>query len=92
MSALVGTRGRVTIEEEIRDRLGIEPGWRAFQRIEEDRVVLEFRPPRRRRSLAGVLADKATQTFPTEEALEAATEEAWSVAAGEVASREVTGG
>jgi AbrB family looped-hinge helix DNA binding protein len=83
MSTLVGTKGQVTIEKEIRDRLGLEPGWRAFQRLEENRVVLEFRPPRHRRSLAGALAGKAKRTFPTDEALTAAIEEAWAGAARE---------
>lgn len=91
MSSLVGTRGQVTIEKEIRDRLGVEPGWRAFQRLEEDRVVLEFRPPRHRRSLAGVLAGKAKRTFPTDEALEAAVEEAWAGAAREAEGEALAG-
>lgn len=80
MSTLVGTKGQVTIEKEIRDRLGVEPGWRAFQRLEEDRVVLEFRPPKHQRSLAGILAGKAKRTFSTDEALNAAIEEAWTAA------------
>ncbi len=91
MSTVVGTRGQVTIEKEIRDRLGVEPGWRAFQRLEQDHVVLEFRPPKHRRSLAGMLAGKAKRTFPTDEALEAAIEEAWTGAAREAEGEEFTG-
>ena len=63
MSTLVGSKGQITIEKEIRDRLGVEPGWRAFQRQEGDRVVLEFRPPRHQRSLAGILAGTGVAGF-----------------------------
>ena len=84
MSSLVGTRGRITIDKEIRDRLGLKPGWRVFQRIEGDTVVLEFHAPRGRRSPAGILTGKATRTFETDEELYAAIEESWDVVAQEV--------
>ncbi len=77
MSTLVGTKGQVTIVKEIRDYLGIQPGWRANQRLEGERVVLEFLPPRHRRSLAGILRGKARVTFPTAESLEAAIDASW---------------
>jgi bifunctional DNA-binding transcriptional regulator/antitoxin component of YhaV-PrlF toxin-antitoxin module len=86
MSTLVGTKGQVTIEKEIRTALGVEPGWRAIQRLDGDCVVIEFRPPKHRRSLAGVLAGKAKRTFPTPEELEAAIGEAWAAEAHEFAS------
>lgn len=88
MSTLVGSKGQVTIQKEIRDRLGVEPGWRAFQRLDGESVVLEFRPPRHQRSLAGILADKVKRTFATEEELGAAIEEAWGIVAHEVANAE----
>jgi bifunctional DNA-binding transcriptional regulator/antitoxin component of YhaV-PrlF toxin-antitoxin module len=81
MSTLVGTKGQVTIEKELRDALGIAPGWRAIQRLEGEQVVLEFVPPRHRRSLAGILKGKAKITFPTSEALEDAVDQAWTDAA-----------
>jgi bifunctional DNA-binding transcriptional regulator/antitoxin component of YhaV-PrlF toxin-antitoxin module len=86
MSTLVGIKGQVTIEKEIRDALGVEPGWRAIQRLDGERVVIEFRRPKHRRSLAGVLAGKAKRTFSTPEDLEAAIEEAWTAAAQDPAS------
>jgi bifunctional DNA-binding transcriptional regulator/antitoxin component of YhaV-PrlF toxin-antitoxin module len=81
MSILVGTKGQVTIEKELREALGIEPGWRAIQRLEGEQIVLEFVPPRHRRSLAGILRDKAKATFPTPESLEDAVDVAWARAA-----------
>jgi bifunctional DNA-binding transcriptional regulator/antitoxin component of YhaV-PrlF toxin-antitoxin module len=89
MSSVVGTRGQVTIEKEIRDTLGVQPGWRAIQRIEGDRVVLEFLPPRHRRSLAGILEDATSVRIPAGDAFEEAVEQAWADSArvDEAASR-----
>jgi bifunctional DNA-binding transcriptional regulator/antitoxin component of YhaV-PrlF toxin-antitoxin module len=81
MSTLVGTKGQVTIEKEIRDALGVRPGWRAIQRLEGSRVVIEFLPPKHRLSLAGILTDATTVRAPTEETLQAAVEQAWEEAA-----------
>jgi hypothetical protein len=33
MSYVVGPKGRITIAREIRDRLGVEPGWIAFNAL-----------------------------------------------------------
>jgi bifunctional DNA-binding transcriptional regulator/antitoxin component of YhaV-PrlF toxin-antitoxin module len=88
MSTLVGTKGQVTIEKEIRDVLGVKPGWRAIQRLEGDQVLIQFRPPKHRRSLYGVLADKAKVSFPTAEDLEAAVDQAWTCAAREAEGEE----
>lgn len=55
MASLVGTKGQVVIEKEIRDRLGIKPGWRAFQRVIDGHIEIHFRPPARNRSLKGSL-------------------------------------
>ncbi len=74
MEHLVGQKGQVVIAKEIRDRLGIGPGWRAIQRIVGDRVELTFVPPRHTRSLRGALAAKL-QSRPVDlEAEEAAWE------------------
>lgn len=77
MSSVVGAEGEVTIEKEIRDTLGVRPGWRALQRVEGDRVILEFLPPRHRRSLAGLLEHATNVRIPAGEAFEEAVEQAW---------------
>jgi len=77
MSTTVGTKGQVTIEKDIRDALGLEPGWRAIQRLRGEEVVITFRPPKHNRSLAGILTPYTDVRFPTIEALEEAIEEAW---------------
>ena len=55
MSAKVGTKGQVVIEKAIRDQLGIESGWRAYQILEDGCVKIYFRPPLHNRSLKGAL-------------------------------------
>jgi len=77
MSSLVGTKGQVTIEKEIRDALGVQPGWKAIQHLDRHRVVIEFVPPKHRRSLAGILGSKTTVRIPPGDAFEEAVEQAW---------------
>lgn len=79
MEHLVGPKGQVVIAKEIRDQLGIGPGWRAVQRVVGTRVELSFLPPRHTRSLRGALGSKLRR--PLEEP--AAEETAWE---GEVRS------
>jgi bifunctional DNA-binding transcriptional regulator/antitoxin component of YhaV-PrlF toxin-antitoxin module len=53
----VGAKGNIVIERGIREKLGIVPGSEAIQRIEGNRVVLEFLPPVPAGSASGVLAE-----------------------------------
>ena len=55
MANKVGTKGQVVIDKEIRDRLGIGPGWMALQRIVDDHVEIYFVEPEHNRSLLGSL-------------------------------------
>jgi bifunctional DNA-binding transcriptional regulator/antitoxin component of YhaV-PrlF toxin-antitoxin module len=57
----VGERGQVTIEKAIREHFGVYAGDQAIQRIEGERVVIEFVPGPHRRSLAGSLRAKVTR-------------------------------
>ena len=58
MASIVGTKGQVVIEKELRDQLGIKPGWKAYQRIVDGRIELSFLPPEHNRSLKGILRSK----------------------------------
>jgi len=53
---VVGSKGQVVIAKEIRDLLGVEPGWLALQRLVGDHVEVYFIPPEHRKSLKGSLA------------------------------------
>jgi AbrB family looped-hinge helix DNA binding protein len=65
----VGAKGQVVISKEIRDQLGIEPGWEALQRVVDGHVELHFFPPAESRSARGILAPhiKRRMTATTEE-------------------------
>ena len=52
----VGPKGQIVISKEIREKLGIEPGWLALQLLVDDHLEVYFLPPEHNRSLAGVLA------------------------------------
>lgn len=54
--ATVGERFQVVIERDVRGELGIQPGDRAIETIENGRLVITFLPRRHRRSLRGRLA------------------------------------
>lgn len=79
MGHKVGPKGQVVISKSARDRLGIEPGWEAIERVLEDRVELRFVPPPHDRSLKGILSS-ALRRRPSG-GLRAARERAWTAAA-----------
>ena len=82
MANKVGPKSQVVIEKWIRDRLGIEPGWYAFQRIVDGHLEIEFLPPENNRSLAGSLAPYITRTISDDEWHDV-KEQAWLAAARE---------
>ncbi|HSO29255.1 MAG TPA: hypothetical protein VLS28_05085 [Candidatus Sulfomarinibacteraceae bacterium] len=59
----VGERGQITIERQIRDKLGIRPRDLAIQRVEDGKLVVEFVRPYEphMRSLAGILGPSPRQ-------------------------------
>lgn len=83
MIHLVGQKGQVVIAKEIRDRLGIQPGWRAVQLLVDDHVELRFVPPAHDESQRGALAAYSNVRIPDEETFHQATEAAWARAARE---------
>lgn len=85
MSHVVGPKGQVVIEKAIRDRLGVQPGWRALQLVVNGHVEIHFAPPEHARSLAGYLSKYARPDLDTPDALHEAREAAW----GEAVQRRV---
>ena len=55
MAHLVGTKGQIVISKEIRDKIGIKPGWIALEQLAGDHVEVYFVPPEHSRSLKGAL-------------------------------------
>lgn len=83
MGHLVGSKGQVVIKKEIRDRLGVQPGWRTVQLLVGDHVELYFIPPEHNRSLFSILKPYIKRSFPTEDDLRQAREAAWAARAAE---------
>ena len=81
MSHVVGPKGQVVIEKEIRDRLGVEPGWQTIQVPAGDHVKLYFVPPPHNRSLKGCLSKYVSHSPVTEEEWDGARAAAWDEAA-----------
>ncbi len=77
MAHIVGPKGQVVIEKEIRDKLGVEPGWLAIQQLVGDHLEVYFIPPEHDQSLAGILAPYTNVRIPDEASLREARERTW---------------
>ena len=67
MASKVGQEGQIVIEKEIRDRLGVLPGWTALQLLVDDHIEVYFFPPEHNQSLKGILAKYVTVSVSAEE-------------------------
>ncbi len=82
MANVVGERFQITIDRVVRERLGIEPGDFAVERVEDGRLVVEFLPRPHDRSLRGVLKRVEVPPMTTDSSAE--KEAAWVARGGEV--------
>jgi bifunctional DNA-binding transcriptional regulator/antitoxin component of YhaV-PrlF toxin-antitoxin module len=83
MIYLVGTKGQVVIAKEIREQLGVKPGWVALQRLVGDRVEIYFLPPEHQENLKGSLASYIQTRVAPGAAWDSARHAAWEKAAQE---------
>ena len=88
MAYLVGAKGQVVIAKEIRERLGVKPGWVALQRLVGDRVEIYFLPPEHHESLKGGLARYLKASIPPGESWDQARQAAWQSAIQEEGTQE----
>jgi bifunctional DNA-binding transcriptional regulator/antitoxin component of YhaV-PrlF toxin-antitoxin module len=88
MAHVVGSKGQVVIAKDIRERLGVEPGWTALQRLVGDHVEVYFLPPEHTKSLKGSLASHLKARVGRGDEWDQARDTAWKGAAG----RRVRGG
>ena len=82
MANRVGPKGQVVIEKDIRDRLGVQPGWQALQMLVDGHVRIYFIPPPHNRSLAGCMAPYIQRAPGPDD------EEAWDEAVGRAIAEE----
>ncbi|MFN8540954.1 MAG: AbrB/MazE/SpoVT family DNA-binding domain-containing protein [Thermomicrobiales bacterium] len=82
MAHRIGAKGQVVIAKEIRDELGIGPGWETIQRLVDGHVELSFVPPEHNRSLLGALSAHANPALATSD-LHDVKEAAWDAIARE---------
>ncbi len=61
MSNVVGERYQITIDKKVREQLGIKPGDRAIERVENGRLVVDFVPKPHDDSLLGVLRKEGAE-------------------------------
>lgn len=67
---VVGSRGQVTIDKAIRDKLGVKPKDVAVQEVIDGKVVIRFLPAPHRRSLRGALKSKPVKPWKNLQDLE----------------------
>ena len=87
MPNVVGQKGQVVISKEIRDKLGVEPGWWALQIIVDGHLEIHFVPPEHNRSLLGSLAPYTDVVIQPGEEWDKAREKAGEAAAWERVKR-----
>lgn len=83
MAYVVGQKGQVVISKEIRQRLGVQPGWTALQSLVNDHIEVYFLPPEHRKSLKGSLAAHTKVRIGVGKEWDEAREAAWRIAGKE---------
>jgi hypothetical protein len=67
MGHVVGPKGQVVIEKQIREQLGVQPGWQTVQLLVDGHVQIHFLPPPHSRSLLGSAKPFIRKTPPPED-------------------------
>jgi bifunctional DNA-binding transcriptional regulator/antitoxin component of YhaV-PrlF toxin-antitoxin module len=64
----IGPKGQMVIQKELREQLGIGPGWHAVQEVRGDELVVRFEPPLHHRSLGGIFRAYGDRVAPPTDA------------------------
>lgn len=83
MANIVGERFQITIDKELREQLGLQPGDLAVERVEGDKLVVEFLPRRHNESLLGIFRNPH---LPPIEDWSSVKERAWRARSAEISA------
>jgi AbrB family looped-hinge helix DNA binding protein len=81
MANIVGERYQITIDKDIRRKLGIKPGDRAIERVEDGRLVVYFMPAPHSDSLRGIFHQPGMKPITDWRALK---DRAWAARTAEI--------
>lgn len=81
MANVVGERYQITIDRHVREELGIRPGDRAIERVEDGRMVVSFMPKPHNRSQLGIFR---RPDIPPITDWQAVKDEAWTARTAEI--------
>lgn len=81
MANVVGERFQITIDKRVREQLGIQPGDRAVEFVEDGRLVVYFMPKPHSRSLRGILHRPGMEPITDWEAVK---DRAWALRTAEI--------
>jgi len=77
MTLVVGSKGQIVIAKEIRDKIGIKPGWLALERLIGDYVEVYFIPPEHNKSLKGSLNNYVNKHIKQDKEWDALQDKTW---------------
>lgn len=81
MANVVGERFQITIDKQVREELGVQPGDLAYERVESGRLVVDFIPKPHRQSLLGIFKRPGQQPITDWQAVK---ERAWAARTAEI--------
>jgi AbrB family looped-hinge helix DNA binding protein len=84
MPNIVGERFQITIDKRIRDELGVQPGDRAVERIQDGHLVIDFVPRPHHQSMLGILKKYVTEPIEPITDWQAVKERAWEMRSAEI--------
>ena len=79
----VGHKGEIVIAEELREKLGIDSSWIAYQLLVDDHVEIHCLPPEHDKPLAGSAAQYINKSIASGKEWDEAREAAWKQRAAE---------
>lgn len=84
MPNVVGERFQLTIDKKVRERLGIRPGDRAVEWVEDGRLVVVFLPPEHNESMLGIVKRYVSGPIEPITDWQRVKDDAWDARASEV--------